>query len=64
MKRRSRFGEITGHDHAKYAVIRSHFEQVMNPAGTQKRPQLRLEPNRDAYQALITKKRKSPAGGA
>lgn len=45
-------------------VIRSHFEQVMNPAGTQKRPQLRLEPNRAAYQALIAKKRKSPAGGA
>lgn len=43
-------------------VIRSHFEQVMNPAGIHK-PQLRLGPNRAALLALHAKK-KRPAGGA
>lgn len=43
-------------------VIRSHFEQVMNPAGTHK-PQLRLGPNRAALLALHAKK-KGTAGGA
>lgn len=46
-------------------VIRSHFEQVMNPAGTHK-PQLRLGPNRSALLALLDAKKtkKGPAGGA
>jgi len=38
-------------------VIRSHFEQVMNPAGKMK-PTGRTGPNREAYLALTTKKRK------
>lgn len=44
-------------------VIRSHFEQVMNPAGKQK-PAARTAPNRAAYLAFIAKKRKGPTGGA
>lgn len=44
-------------------VIRSHFEQVMNPAGKQK-PAARPQPNFAAYLALTTKKGKGPVGGA
>lgn len=44
-------------------VIRSHFEQVMNPAGNQN-PKGRPQPNRAAYLALTAKKRKSPTGSA
>jgi hypothetical protein len=43
-------------------VMRSHFEQVMNPAGNQN-PKERPQPNRAAYLAHIGKK-KGPAGGA
>lgn len=38
-------------------VIRSHFEQVMNPAGKQK-PEARTQPNRAGYLAHVGKKGK------
>lgn len=43
-------------------VIRSNFEQVMNPAGKQK-PAARTEPNRAGYLAHVGKK-KGPGGDA
>lgn len=44
-------------------VIRSHFEQVMNPAGKQK-PKAASRPDRNALLALIGKKAKGATGGA
>lgn len=42
-------------------VIRSHFEQVMNPPGKQK-PEPRTQPNRAGYLAHVGKKKGSGSG--
>lgn len=44
-------------------LIRSHFEQVMNPQGKPK-PPVRQGPNWEGLMALNAKKRKGPTGGA